>query len=207
MMPLRALSNRFSRLLWWGPVLALLVGGCLFEPRDPEPPSTGDSIPYLPRTEVKNVWTNLELALRNTDTFGWEENISPDFTYIPDGDTVSELGPIFGDWNVERERIFIANFFDSGVTIEAKMRDDEFEIPDDGGASEVPWEGVIYYLEVTSTAEGSTTRYRCSAKITFRLEGNFWYVYQWEDQTRQSDPDNVDQQLPSMGVLRGNFGS
>ncbi len=100
---------------------------------------------------------------------------------------------------------FINNFYNSGVTIESQIKNDEFIVPADSG-TEVEWENVIYDLTVTNDADNSVTRYRGSAIITFRLESNFWYIHQWRDQQGESDPD-TGQLLPTMGVLRGTFGS
>ena len=203
--PNAAIGRVPRRPACWIPLLAVLLTGCLFEPRDPNPPSSSDNIPYLQQNTVENVWNNLGYALRNRDSSGWMDNISEEFLYIADSDTDAEYPGVFADWRAAQENVFINNFLNSDVTIDVQMRNDEFTPPDDGGASEIPWEGVIYYVQVSGG--GSTTRYRASAKITFRLEQNFWYVYRWEDQLRQSDPDDENQLLPSMGVLRGNFGS
>ncbi|MGD9547169.1 MAG: hypothetical protein AB7V45_06395 [Candidatus Krumholzibacteriia bacterium] len=193
---------------------ALLVGlaalsGCLFEPRDPAPPSTS-SIQYLPKTSPANVWANLERSLVNTHAFGWEDNVVPEggtpFIYIPDSQAADQFPGVFDGWNRTKEVAFINRLYNSDVTITAKLKEDGFVPPDDSGG-EVQWEGVVYDVSVTSKTDGSTTRYRGRAIITFSVEGNFWYITRWEDQFGESNPDNPDQILPTMGVLRGTFGS
>lgn len=188
--------------------LCAAAGGCLFAPRDAAPPSTV-SVQYLPKTSPSNVWANLEKSLQNTHAFGWEDNVAPEgtpFTYIPDSGAADQFPGVFTGWDRAKEVGFINNLYDSGVTITAKLRDDAFVVPDYSGLESV-WEGVIYDVSVTSKTDGSTTRYRGRAIITFRLEGNFWYIGQWEDQFGESNPDNPGQILPTMGVLRGTFAS
>lgn len=185
--------------------LSALLTGCIFQPRDPEPPSVGGDVPYLPRISPRNVWENLQISLQNSDSFGWEENTSADFTYLPDTEAENQFPGAFTDWDHERESVFINNFYANGFTIQAQMRNDDFNVPEPSG-TEVVWEGVIYYVQVSDPNDGSEIRYRGSAIITFRLEGNFWYIYRWEDQTGESDPDSG-QILPTLGVLRGTFGS
>ena len=202
----RRITNRAAAL----PVAALMVlmAGCIFEPRTPAPPSTV-SVQYLPKTSPSNSWANLEKSLNNTHAFGWEDNIVPEgeaFTYIPDSNADEQFPGVFPSWDRAKEVAFINKLYDSGVTISAKMRNDDFITPDPSG-TEVIWEGVIYDLTVTSTADGSSTRYRGRAIITCRLVGNFWYIAKWEDQFGESNPDNPGQILPTMGVLRGTFGS
>jgi hypothetical protein len=202
--------NRRRATSWLGTaVLAVLVAtsGCIFEPRDPEPPSTGAPVSYLPQISTANVWANLERSLAAGHAPGWEDNISQDvFVYEPDSDAENQFPGVFDGWDRSREVNFINNFYNSGVSIEAKMRDDDFVLPGDSG-TEVIWEGVIYDVIVTNTADQSTTRYRASAIITFSLEGNFWYITRWRDQQGESNPDNPGQLLSSMGVLRGTFAS
>ena len=182
----------------------MMLSGCLFAPREPEVP-TGEPIPYLSRTDPKKVWENLQLSLNYGDSFGWMDNLHSEFTYIPDSEAEAQFPGAFVGWDLAKESSFITTFYSSGVSNLSKMRNDEFDPPDPAG-DEVRWEGVIYYIRVTNTSDGSETRYRASAIITFRFEGNFWYVYRWEDQVGESDPDtgNI---LPTMGVLRGTFGS
>ncbi len=182
----------------------MMLSGCIFNPRNPELP-IGDPINYLPRTEPIKVWENIQLSLNNNDSFGWEDNLHPDFTYFPDSEAESQFSGAFAGWNLAKEMNFITSFYSTGVSTLSKMRNDDFYPPEPAG-DEVRWEGVIYYLRVTNASDGSETRYRASANITFRFEGNSWYVYLWEDLIGESDPgsENI---LPTMGVLRGTFGS
>ena len=185
-------------------LIMLMFSGCLFEPREPEPP-TGASIPYLAKTDPRKVWENLQLSLNYGDSFGWEDNLHSEFSYIPDSEAENQFPGAFGGWDKAKELVFISSFYSAGVSNLSKMRDDDFVVPEPVG-DEVRWEGVIYDIKVTNVSDGSETRYRASAIITFRFEGNFWYVYRWEDQIGESDPGNGNT-LPTMGVLRGTFGS
>ncbi len=201
-------SYRFVFRILVSVAVTVATAGCIFQPRDPAPPSTV-SVQYLPKTSPSNVWANLEKSLVNTHAFGWEDDITPDgttFTYIPDTAADEQFPGVFATWDRAKEIAFINKLYDSEVTITAQMRNDEFVPPDPTG-TEVIWEGVVYDLTVTSKIDGSATRYRGRAIITFRLEGNFWYIAKWEDQFGEGNPDNPEQILPTMGVLRGTFGS
>lgn len=189
-------------------VLLALLSGCIFEPRDPEPPTSGESIPYLTATEVQNAWDNMQLSLRYTDSYGWESSINESFRYYPDSETEGQFPGVFDNWGYEQEKTFINALYDAGVTIEAELTNPEFVIPDDSGATLVVWQGVIYYVQVTTATDNSTTKYRATADITFSLDSNFWYISEWRDLARQPDPDEESgQNLPSLGVLRGNYAS
>ena len=203
------MTARLPRTALAAALAAALVagGGCIFDPRDPEPPVTGAPVEYLPQTSSANVWSNLERSLNATHSPGWEDNISQDaFFYEPDSEAQSLFPGLFAGWDREQELTFVNNFYNSNVSIQADMRDEEFEPPADAG-NETIWEGVIYDLIVTNENDGSVTRYRGSAIITFSLEGNFWYISRWRDQQGESNPDNPGQLLSTMGVLRGTFAS
>ena len=201
------MNQRICRLVTAGLLVALLVpglGGCFFTPRTPAEPS-GGTVVYLPRSSPQNVWTNAERSLQNKDAFGWGEAINDAFTYFPDDAALIDF-PGLADWNKTKEMTFINAFYNADVTIQPQMTDDDFVIPEVAG-TEVTWENIIYYIRVTSNVDDSVTKYRASAEITFKLDGSFWYISSWRDIGGEADPDNETIILPSMGVLRGTFGS
>jgi len=195
----------------WGAACAasvvILLSGCLFTPREPEPPGTGIQIDYLPKSEPGNVWANLGKSLVALHAPGWEDNISLiEFRYIPDDEARDQFPPeTFIGWDRDREVTFINRFYNSGVSIIAKMSEDSFVFPPASG-SEMTVEDIVYDLRVIDNQDGSQVRYRGKCDVIFRLEANFWYIYEWRDLQGESDPD-TGQLLNTMGVLRGTFGS
>lgn len=184
-----------------------LFSGCLFTPREPEKPGVGVQIDYLPKSTPANVWANLEKSLQASHSPGWEDNISLlEFRYIPD-DEARDLFPpeTFLGWDRPREVTYINNFYNSGVSIVAQMVEPGYIFPPASG-NEMTIEDIIYDLVVTNDADGSVVRYRGKCDVIFRLEANFWYIYEWRDLQGESDPGSG-QLLNTMGVLRGTFGS
>ncbi len=203
------MSRAGGRLLvavWLG-AGAILLSGCLFSPRVPAPPGTGVQIDYLLKSSPANVWANLGKSLMASHAPGWEDNISQiEFRYFPDDEARDLFLPgTFDDWDRAREVTFINDFFNSGVSIVAKMSEDDFVFPPASG-NEMTIEDIVYDLVVTNDADGSVVRYRAKCDVIFRLEANFWYIYEWRDLQGESDP-GTGQLLNSMGVLRGTFGS
>ncbi len=185
----------------------VLLSGCLFSPREPETPGVGVQIEYLPRSSPANVWANLEKSLTASHSPGWEDNISQiEFSYIPDDEARDLFDPgTFVGWDRPREVTYINNFYNSGVSIVAKMVQSGFIFPPPS-SNEMTIEDIIYDLVVTNDADGSVIRYRGKCDVIFRLEANFWYIYEWRDLQGESDPGSG-QLLNTMGVLRGTFGS
>jgi hypothetical protein len=184
----------------------LLVGGCLFAPRVAEPPQTGEIVRYLDQISPSAAWDNLQTSAAAKHAPGWEGAISPtSFVYKPDDEVENAHPGVFTGWDRDREIAFINALYNANVTIEALMRNPEFQVPPSSGSTSI-WEDVIYLLTITSVDDGSSIRYRGSARITFSLEGNFWYITEWEDLVGENDPV-TGQPLSTMGVLRVEFSS
>jgi len=188
-------------------VVLPLVTGCLFEPRDPEPPQTA-AIDYLPRSSPANVWENCRLALTNKDSGGWDTAVSENFIYVPDGATETGFPGIdWTAWDKTVEMAFIGNWLASGATIASEglqWQDPASASTPAGSGGFAEWD-VTYYLEVTDSF-GSTTRYRGRTILEFQLEGSYWYLSYWRDEQGEQDPDNPESTLATMGALRGTFG-
>ena len=189
------------------PLLAIALAGCIFEPREAAEPDSETSVPYLDRTEPRNVWDNMQTSLRAIHSPGWEDAIlQTDFRYLPDSDAQSQYPGVFDAWDGAQEVEFIQKFYSTNPSIDVLLRDTGFVVPGTSG-TEVEWEGVIYDMTVTDEG-GAVNRYRGSANITFKVEGNFWFVSIWEDLQGESDPDTPGgSAMPTMGVLRGTIAS
>ncbi|MBD3222834.1 hypothetical protein GF314_16525 [bacterium] len=185
--------------------LVTLLGGCFFEPRDPEPPETA-AIDYLPRSSPANIWENLRLALVNRDSGGWDTAISENFEYVPDGATETAFpGVDWQNWDKAAEMAFIGNWFTAGVTIVSAQMEwlDEGISTPDGAGGFAEWD--VIYLFTVEDQFGSSTRYRGRCILEFTLEGSYWYLSYWRDEQGEQDPDNPASTLATMGALRGNF--
>ncbi len=185
------------------PILAAALAGCLFDPRSPAPPTSGESIPYVEATSPSAVWENCRLSLVNTDATGWDNATSSDFRYTPDSETVNAYPAVdWGNWGKDQELNFINNWYGSGVTIVADLLNFTFAAPG-GSAGRAEWD-IIYYIQVTDQS-GSTTRYRGRATLLFTLPATYWQLTEWRDETQESDPLNPQVLLPTLGVVRAVF--
>lgn len=202
-----ALGVGMKRWLIAGLVLAgglPALSGCLFAPRTPEAPASGEQITYLPPRDAANVLANAETALNFLDVSGYEDAISEDFTYIADSETVNDWpGVDWENWGREQELAFINAFFTSGSTVEVDLRDTDITTDDISG-TEGEWE-VIYFLKETAT-DGSEIGYRGRMLVGFKLETSFVFITRWEDLEGQDDPD-TGAALTTLGRLRGAFAS
>jgi hypothetical protein len=194
------MRTRFVLLL----LLPVVAGGCLFEPRDAEPPSTVNPIEYLPRTSPENVWENCSLALENDDATGWDNAVHESFLYEPDSQTLSLYPAAFATpWGKAREMSFVNAWFSNRPIIQANLLDERISTPD-GSGGRAEWD-IIYFLNVKDRQTGSTSLYRARATLVFELKGNYWFLTYWRDESGESDPNNPQVLLPTLGVVRGAF--
>ncbi len=180
-------------------VFALAMGGCIFEPREPETPG-GFVITYLDPSRPENVIANIEKAMSNMDPAGYERSISEDFTYEPDSGTEASYPDVdWTTWNREKEIAFMNDFLGNvqGVTVDlqAEVRQSSWS----GSEAELRY---IYSAEVDES--GSQVPYRALVTLEFKLDGTFWVLYRWFDEQGEQDPDSG-ANLPSLGQRRGAF--
>jgi hypothetical protein len=95
--------ERAHRLL----IAALLFGaaGCIFEPREAQPPTGGDDTCWIIPNTPTDVFSNLACGLKSAGNSSYERSIGQDFVYIP---LPGYDGPgNFEGWNVDVELEFI----------------------------------------------------------------------------------------------------
>jgi hypothetical protein len=176
--------------------LAVALGGCIFDPRDPEPP-TSNTISYLNRGQPKNVLENCGIALSNLDIGGYEDALGDGFRADDVNlETVNE-----DTWDRAQEISFATWLFGNNQEIEMNLFAEE-PIENEVATDHFEYT-IIYALAVTSNA-GQTQNYRAQALVDVKQSGAFWYVDRWVDQVGEVDPDTGNL-LPTMGSLRAAF--
>lgn len=176
-----------------------LTAGCLFEPRDAEPPG-GNTINYIPDSEPGAVLENLDKALAGLDASGYLQRLGPEFRYIPDSQTLSDYpGVDWENWNRAREEAFISAFINNVDAIESALTDEA--LFDDWSGSTAEWE-MIYSLRVTTPGSTQPTPYRGRAFFKFEIVDTFWRLVEWRDVQGEADPGGGGT-LPTSGALRG----
>ncbi|UCF04228.1 MAG: hypothetical protein JSV33_09770 [bacterium] len=86
-------------------LLAVLISnGCLFDPRDPDPPGTGEEDCWVIPHSERDVFENLECGLGATGNSSYERILHPSFTFVPRLEDEMELGSeVFEGWDKDVE--------------------------------------------------------------------------------------------------------
>jgi hypothetical protein len=188
-----------------GPIFAILFvivtcAGCLFEPRDPEPPGTSQTN-YLPATDTDNVLENLQRAIGALDPNGYERMLASDFTYEPDGGTLANYPDVDWEaWDSAQEIAFMAGFLSNVIGVIADLKAETF------GDTPGPTEAELRYVYALTVTEigNSELKYRAQATLEFRIDGTEWRLSRWIDEQGETDPES-NALLPSLGQRRGAF--
>ncbi len=185
-------SSAFTMWLRICFVAVLFTPGCLFEPREAEPPGQGSSwvVPDLPT----KVFTNLESGLEELTGANYERSLGDQFTFIALSGDRTELGQeVYEGWTREVEVAVVQKLVGQASKIEV-----EFPV-----VTEVTGQGdfsqfdATYVLEVIFiSVPPATITYRGKSRFDFRRGGRGWELIRWED-IEASPPD------PTWGRLRG----
>jgi hypothetical protein len=187
------------RLALIGTLFAVMFsGGCLFEPREPAMPG-GEEINYLVQSAPEFVLANLEEAFQHTDAAGYERQIAEVFVYEPDSSTEANYPNLdWSSWDREMEIQFINNFFNNVDGITADLTLEQLQTDWSGSFAELRY---VYAIEVESG--GSMVSYKATVTLDFILDGTFWKLTRWFDESGESDP--VSSLLPTIGQRRGAY--
>ena len=180
--------------------MGMVCPGCLFEPRDPEPPGT-IQIDYFPPLSTDNVLANLELALAGGDPSGYERMLSDDFRYVPDSGVLTNYpGVDWDNWGKEREVAWVGSFLGNVESVTADLQAEGFGDEPGTSTAELRY---VYALTVTEIGN-SQVPYRAQANFELLIDGTEWRLSRWTDEQGETDPDGGGL-LPSLGQRRGAY--
>jgi len=177
-------------------VLLLAVSGCIFEPREPNPPSSGEEttwvVPYTPG----DVFLNLASGFAGSSNSNYERSLHDDFTFKPLPADEAQLGSdVFADWTKQVELQVLTRLkgeYSSKRSIRFGDENGQLEkVKEEVGL--VIYEGE-YRIELDQG--GATEVYSGIARLTVEQTSLGWMLKEWEDL-------DVNGNYPTSGNLRG----
>jgi hypothetical protein len=171
---------------WVITVLVLgLLGGCIFEPRQPEgEPGAPCFVPVIASQDPLQVIFNMDGSLECAQPSDYTLQVSENFVFIPAPSVAAnhpDLFPSEDSWGKVQESAFVSTFLStSGQEVESSLLLRQIER---SGTSEVQIEAEYV---VTVSADGSQLVYTGEAFYTFRQENTVWILTRW----REKEADN-----------------
>jgi hypothetical protein len=178
----------------------LLAAGCLFEPRDPEPPAGEEGGDWIVPKSPKDVFANLVTGLSAAGNSNYERSLADDFTFIPrDQDRLQFPDGTFDGWTKAVEMSILDRIkgdYQGGRA--SQYGDENGAFPkEDVQVGTAEFEGP--YRWTLDRGDGSEPEvYSGTARFFLRQGTAGWVIYRWEDL-------DVLESFPTSGNLRGTF--
>ena len=166
-------------------LFAALLGGCLFEPRQPEgePGAPCFEIVTAPTDPIEVIY-NMNGATECFQNFDYLRQISEEFVYIPAPSVQANHPDLFPDdeaWGKAQEQSYINAFLaDQSQDLDSRLL---LRVIERSGTSEVLIEAE--YL-LTISAGDSQFVYTGEAFYTFRQENTVWVMVRWEEKESEN---------------------
>ena len=173
----------------------ILASGCLFQPRDPEPPSE-DNVPWLNPVLPENVLANMKSALETLTSTNYNNSIWETFVFLPSGQDVSQAenqgSPgYYEEFGKIRELDALGKLYTQVDTLRVEWNDSQGDWSIAGDIASVELHNYEFHAVYVT---GETRVYEGSAVLSFQEEGGQWYLAIWDEE------DNATEQ--SWGRLR-----
>lgn len=181
--------------------LLLLIhstAGCIFDPRDPEPPETGEQDPWIVPNTPKDVFLNLASGLASSKNSNYERSADPAFRFHPRPEDEASLGSaVFADWTKDVELSWLTRIkevYAGQRTVQFGDRDGRFPI-EDIQVQQATFEGP--YLMALDPGDGSPVDTLAGIARFVVLQGaQGWVLTEWRDL-------DVNGNYATSGYLRG----
>jgi hypothetical protein len=176
-------------------VLAILLSGCIFDTREPNPPDPGGE-PAIPLDDPLAPFEAMTVALETLKDANYERAISESFVFSPlEQDSLDQTfagTDVYANWNRTVELDVLALLIS-----DAQFIDVQFNPTAEGGTTTFQRFRVNYSLRIVNRgAPTDTSMYEGVAYIDNRNEGGNWRVVFWDE------IDTVPNQQ-TWGYLRG----
>jgi hypothetical protein len=185
--------QELSKSMVWYLIAGLIFAtGCLFEPREANPPDSGST--WIKPDFPNKVFTNMETGLEDLSGGNYERSIGVTFTFIPLPGDVAQLGQeAFNGWNAEIELNVLQKLLGDASKIEVAFTSLN-AVKQEGNLSQ--WEA-SYNLEITPLSDPSVKEiYQGKARFDFLNGSKGYELVQWEDIEAVVG-------FPTWGYLRG----
>ncbi len=193
----RAIRRTLLLIIITGMIFAILSGsGCIFTPRNPEPPLDTDLDTVTP-DDPQDVLTNMKVSLEALTTTAYDQSLDDEFRFVANSADVPDGTPTyFDDFDRDLELDAVTMLLEQVTELQLVWSFDEDDIDIEGGdiATIKP---ASYELTATYT-DASVKVFEGSADFEFKKSGSNWYLTLWDESPYFS--------LQSWGSLRASMG-
>jgi hypothetical protein len=183
-------------------LIALMVlQGCIFEPREAQPPDQGAQDTWIVPNSPKDVFLNLASGLALERDSNYERSLDPTFTFIPRPEDAALPGLDFSNWTKDVELQVLSRMksdYPVQRTIQFGTGKDMVFDKENVKVSEAEYEGP--YVITLTPSSGVAQTYAGKAHFTVRQGSQGWVLVLWQDY-------DVNGNYSTSGYLRGTLRS
>ena len=174
---------------------AVLMAGCVFEPRDAQPPGDDTGASWIVPDNPTKVFVNMKSGLESLTGTNYEKSLASDFTFIPLPSDEAQFPGTFDGWTKSTEMEVTRT-----IIGDAKWLVVEFSNlkPIQTSTSFAQYEA-SYDLSIVNKTEPDTLEYKGKARFDLREGSKGWELTKWEDFESVAG-------FASWGFLRGTLG-
>jgi hypothetical protein len=167
--------------LKWYPLLAVLlaaaVGGCIFEPRDSQPPEDDTGSSWVVPDSPTKVFVNMTSGLESLSGTNYEKSINAEFTFIPLPGDENQFPGKFTGWNKLKEMEVTNTIIGDAQTLVIEFSNLN---PIQTSTSFAQYEG-RYELSIVNKSDTATVVYKAKARFDLKEGSKGWELTRWED--------------------------
>ena len=178
-------------------VLLLLAQGCVFDPRDAEPPDTDEQDTWIIPNTARDVFLNLESGFESPKNSNYDRSLDPEFRFYPRTEDELTLGSdAFADWTKTVELGWLTRVkeeYPAARTVQFGDSELRFEY-EDTSSNPAVFEG--QYMITLDPADGSGVDTVAGiARFVVYQGTQGWVLTEWRD-------IDVNGNYPTSGYLR-----
>jgi len=177
-------------------LLLLVVGGCIFEPREPEQPGGGEETNWIVPLTANDVFLNLTSGFSAAGNSNYERSLHEEFTFKPRPEDEAAIGgDAFENWDKSVEMEFLTRLKGEYPVKRSIRFGDENghlkKVKEQAGLVEFEGE---YRIEISAGADVEV--YAGKARFIMVETSLGWMLKEWEDY-------DIVGSYPTSGILRG----
>ncbi len=152
--------------------------GCIFQPRDAEPPGTDAGSTWEPADVPSKVFINLRTGVVDLTGVNYERSLNGNFTFIPTPEDERQLGPdVFANWDVDVEKQVLQKILGDASIAEVSFVNPQNIL----GTSTTATFQSPYILTITDQTSGNVNEFQAVAEFDMVKVGSGWQLIQWRD--------------------------
>lgn len=158
-------------------LLAAVGAGCIFSPREAQPPGANSGSSWIVPDGPTKVFVNMTSGLESLTGTNYEKSLAASFTFIPLPSDAGQFPGVFDGWNKTKEVEVMNTIIGDAQSLVVEFSN---LVRIEGTTSTAQYEG-RYNLSIINKIAPDTLVYKGKAYFDLREGSKGWELTKWED--------------------------